>query len=137
MSYPARFQCSPVMLPSVKESLGTHMSELFSARVLDCIDSNAIAISSIPSSPPEILLSFQTDSTLVVVNHTLLPFRSQQGIHMPLFTAVRPGHRALLLGAGSNDPLPPSAPKHNLTRVWCTGGQVSRHIVKRFILHFE
>ena len=117
-SHPARFQSLSVMFPSVKESLGS-LSDLFTTHELDRMHSEAVSISSIPSSPPEILLSFQTDSFLFVANHSLIA--PQRGAAttmtnlMTLSTAVRPGHRALLDG-GSND---------NLSLVWCTGGQAS------------
>jgi hypothetical protein len=109
--YPDRFQCVPIELPSVQESLGLNISKLFSpgegASDLGILDSKAIAISSIPSSPPGILLSFQSDSSLVVVNHTLLQFRFEPdrdgldtgftGMFSKLSTVVLPGHRAVLV----------------------------------------
>lgn len=122
--YPDRFQCVPIELPSAQESLGLNLSPLFSPR--GCVmDSKALAISSIPSSPPGILLSFQSDSSLAVVNHTLLPFRfdpcgdklaagASTGRLLSLSTAILPGHRALL----ASDEF---SPRQKV--VWCTGGQ--------------
>ena len=121
--YPHRFQCVHIKLPSVHESLGLQLlSQLLvttasgNLEQLDCVKSKAIAISSIPSSPPGILISFQVDSsTLIVVNHTLLPFQTEQERKkISLATHVRAGHRALL-DVGSY-----------CQNVWCTGGQVRK-----------
>ncbi len=115
---PARFQSLFIMFPSVKESLGS-LSDLFTTHELDQMDSKAVAISSIPSSPPEILLSFQTNSFLFVANHSLSPPQGGDATattnFVTLSTVVRPGRRALLDGR-SKDQLP---------LVWCTGGQAS------------
>ncbi|KAL3812025.1 hypothetical protein ACHAXA_001332 [Cyclostephanos tholiformis] len=124
--YPDRFQCVPIKLPSVKESLGLYFSRLFSPEKGDndfgIVDSKAIAASSIPSSPPGILISFELDLALVVVNHILLPFRFEPcedrlntGVStrrlISLSTMVLPGHRALL------------ASEKISKVVGCTGGQ--------------
>ena len=123
-STPSRFQCIPIALPSISESLGVlHLSQLLttsgSLQQLDSIETQAVAVSSIPSSPPGIILSFRVGSTLVVVNHTLLPFQAEavgkKQIILP--TLVRPGHRALL-NVGQSDA---SASKSG--DVWCLGGQ--------------
>jgi hypothetical protein len=102
---------------------------LFTLRELDDIDSKAVAISSIHSSPPEILMTFQTDSFLFVVNHTLLQSKGSNAAakanSMSLSTAVHPGNRALLSG-GFKDVFTPSvATLNNMSRVWCIGGQAS------------
>ena len=121
---PSRFQCMSIALPTINESLGVlHLSQLLttsgSLQQLESIETRAIAVSSIPSSPPGIILSFRVGSTLVVVNHTLLPFQAEgvgkKQIILP--TLVRPGHRALL-NVGQSD-----ATISNYGNVWCLGGQ--------------
>ncbi|KAL7543993.1 hypothetical protein ACHAXR_013438 [Thalassiosira sp. AJA248-18] len=139
ISYPARFQSVSINLPSVHESLGL-LSQLFTGerdgQILDpTIHSKAISISSIPSSPPGIILSFQCRSTLVMVNHTLHPFQGGQDVLAPagigkpmmLSTFVRPGHRVLLdAGLGERATASAVAPQkgyRTFRNVWCTGGQ--------------
>ena len=89
------------------------------------VDSKAIAISSIPSSPPGIIISFESDSSLVVVNIILQPFQLEpdgdgfetnesSGGLISLSTMVLPGHRALLMSEKIS-------PRQNV--VGCTGGQ--------------
>jgi len=123
-SIPSRFQCISIALPSISESLGVlHLSQLLTASgslpQLDCVETRAVAVSSIPSSPPGIILSFRIGSKLVVVNHTLLPFQAE-GVgrkQITLPTLVRPGHRALL-NVGHSGKI---ASNHG--NVWCLGGQ--------------
>lgn len=130
-AHPARFQCLSVMFPSVKESLGS-LSNLLTTRELDRMYSKAVAISSIPSSPPEILLTFQTGSTFFAVNQSLLP--SQRGDtttmvnSLYLSTVIRPGRRALLdIGAKDNN-VTQSETMQDFSRVWCAGGQASQYM---------
>jgi hypothetical protein len=124
------------MFPSVKESLGS-FSDLFTTRELEHMESKAVAISSIPSSPPEILLSFQTtDSLLFVVNHSLLPlhdgYATAKANVMSLSTVVRPGHRALLDAGSKTHKVTYSGSMLNMSRVWCTGGQASQDVLLFF-----
>ena len=136
IAYPTRFQTVSINLPSVNESLGLlspvltlggEKSQLFEDST---IYSKALTVSSIPSSPPGIVLSFQCRSALVVVNHTLVPFQDNKdnsvvspssGKSMSLSSFVHRGHR-LLVDAGLDDNL---MPKKSRKDVWCTGGQVS------------
>lgn len=124
-SSPARFQCLSVLFPSVKESLGS-LSNLLTTRELDRMYSKAVAISSIPSSPPEILLTFQTGSSFFVVNHSLLSSQSGAANTMSLSTVIRPGRRALLDIAAENNNVTQSDPMRDFSHVWCAGGQASQ-----------
>ena len=136
--FPARFETIVINLPSAEESLGSFFCSLRDNEDHHCnedlsIHSSAIAISSIPSSPPGILLSFQYLSSLIVVNHTLLPSESSTG--KSLSTSVRPGHRLLFDVAEMSAESATSTnsiggyPRTRLTPlkdVWCTGGQVRK-----------
>ena len=123
-STPSRFQCITITLPSINESLGVlHLSQLLatsgSLQQLDCVETRAVSVSSIPSSPPGIILSFRVGPALVVVNHTLIPFQTE-GFgkkQIILSTLVRPGHRALLNVSKSD------ATASKSGNVWCVGGQ--------------
>ncbi|KAL7553160.1 hypothetical protein ACHAWF_016409 [Thalassiosira exigua] len=135
----ARFQSVPIDIPPLHESLGS-LGELFAGEEgqLKDVRSKAIAVSSIPSSPPGIILSFQRHQSphLVIVNHSIhAPSRSQpqdraaSGIGKPMFlsTVVRPGHRVRLEAGqqgGLSAPLATSyEDDHRFSHVWCTGGQ--------------
>lgn len=130
-AHPARFQCLSVVFPSVKESLGS-LSNLLTTRELDRMYSKAVVISSIPSSPPEILLTFQTGSSFFAVNHSLLP--SQRGDpttmvnSLSLSTVIRPGRRALLDIRAKDSKVTQSESMSDFSRVWCAGGQASRYM---------
>lgn len=126
----SRFGCIPINLPSAHESLGLPLLSrlLASSQQSDYVKSKAIAISSLPSSPPGILLSYQIDSSaLVVINHRLLPFQVDQEsssgssstkcISFP--TIVQPGHRAVLdMSSTAAEGIVTSC-----RNIWCIGGQ--------------
>ena len=137
ISYPARFESISVNLPSTNESLGL-LSLLFAREGGGQIQTKAIAVSSIPSSPPGIILSLQSQPTctqanslpssplVVVVNHTICPFEENaEGEPISLSTNIRPGHR-VPLGSGLEEESLTSAEASSvsLRNVWCTGGQV-------------
>lgn len=123
-SSPVRFQPVAVNLPSVSESLGS-LSRVFFQEGdtvgFNSVRCRAACVSTIPSSPPGITLTFHSvlpkaPSTVAVVNCSLSSFYG--GL---LSTSIRPGQRINLppivdneLCGGGN--------------IWCTGGQVSMHL---------
>ena len=110
--YPDRLRCLPVELPSIQESLGSKLSHFSSGgQTSDLgITSRAISFLSIPSSPPGLLLSFESDAALVVVNHSLLSVLSKHEFSISL--KILPGRRALLGSEANSQKVD-----------WCTGGQ--------------
>ena len=110
--YPDRFKCLPMELPSIQESLGSKLSHFsLGGQTSNLgITSRAVSFSSISSSPPGLLLSFESDAALVVVNHSLLSVLSKHEFSISM--KILPGRRALL------------GPEANRQKVdWCTGGQ--------------
>jgi hypothetical protein len=133
VQHPRRFQPVGINLPSASVSLGVFF-RLFSqdiSRRLDSIQSKALAVSSIPSSPPSIIVAFQgkSDSShiVVVVNLSLCPFKGSS-----MSTLVHHGHRVLLdVGYGNEQPA-----VRDTKSMWCTGGQVS-HLMLLCLLSFS
>ncbi|KAL9187597.1 hypothetical protein ACHAXT_005975 [Thalassiosira profunda] len=130
---PSRFQRVPVHLPSARESLGL-LSSFLGEGPAHPIQSEVVAVSSVPSSPPGIVVSFrchpateQGVTCAVVVNHTLGPWEAGDGGRMSLSTLVRPGHRVALEAgseaSGEAGTAAPGARGPTLGKVWCTGGQ--------------
>eukprot|EP00985_Skeletonema_marinoi_P007473 scaffold3288_cov182-Skeletonema_marinoi.AAC.3 len=128
-----RFHPVPIRMPSISESLGLFSLTLSQEQTDLCSD--IIGVSSIPSSPPGILVSYQSLSAeeahapaTVVVNHTLDMSKNEAVDAVFTFgTTVRPGHRVLIddysdCETSSDDVTASNATQHRDT-MWCTGGQ--------------
>jgi hypothetical protein len=127
-----RFQPVPIKLSSISESLGL-FSYTLSQEQTDPY-SEVIGVSSILSSPPGIIVSYQSLSSqeahtaaTVVVNHTLDLSKNEAVDAIFAFgTTVRPGHRMLI-----DDKIDCETSSDEVTvdnsaqrdTLWCTGGQ--------------
>eukprot|EP00984_Skeletonema_dohrnii_P023217 scaffold12289_cov125-Skeletonema_dohrnii-CCMP3373.AAC.1 len=128
-----RFHPVPIKLSSMSDSLGLFSLTLSQEQTDLC--SEIIGVSSIPSSPPGLLVSYQSLSAeeahvpaTVVVNHTLDMSKNEAVDAVFTFgTTVRPGHRVLIddnsdCETSSDDVTASNATQHRDT-MWCTGGQ--------------
>ena len=118
-----RFQPVPIKLPSISESLGFLAHALSGEET--SLYSEIIGVSSIPSSPPGIIISFQrlsSNASAVVVNHTL----TVEDSVFVFGTTVRDGHRVLMDDDTDCKILSDEVTDRNTMRqseLWCTGGQ--------------
>lgn len=118
---PVRFQPVVVNLPSVSESLGSLCSDFFQEGDIvgfNSVRCRAACVSTIPSSPPGIILTFHSvlpraSSTMAVVNCSLSSVCDGRRS-----TSIRPGHRIILPPITENEP-------RGRGNISCTGGQVS------------
>jgi hypothetical protein len=118
---PVRFQPVVVNLPSVSESLGSLCSDFFQEGDIvgfNSVRCRAACVSTIPSSPPGIILTFHSvlpraSSTVAVVNCSLSSVCDGRRS-----TSIRPGHRIILPPITENEP-------RDRGNISCTGGQVS------------
>ena len=128
-----RFHTVPIKLPSISESLGLFSVAL--SQEQGCIYSEIIGVSSIPSSPPGIIISFQnlpvqetqTTSTVVVnLTFDLSKSRAVNGV-FAFGTSVRRGHRVLIdndfESDTSFDDITAINEKQQRASMWCVGGQ--------------
>eukprot|EP00986_Skeletonema_menzelii_P019047 scaffold27055_cov155-Skeletonema_menzelii.AAC.12 len=145
-----RFYPVPIKLPSINESLGLFSLTLAQEQTDVC--SEIIGVSSIPSSPPGILVSYQNLSaeeahatTTVVVNHTLdLSKNVAVGAEFAFLTTVRPGHRVLIDDTAVCETSPnevAAASTLQQNNMWCTGGQgwslIGRHNTNSYFVCWD
>ena len=127
-----RFQPVPIKLASISESLDL-FSYTLSQEQTD-FSSEVIGVSSVPSSPPGIIVSYHClpsqeahTSATVVVNHTLDLSKNEAVDSMLAFgTTVRPGHMVLIDDKTDCETSSDEVAVGNAAQrdpMWCTGGQ--------------